>query len=164
MHSPNLNYMNRQDFLQVSCQIIVWWHAKFANGKLLCMEVTSWVQSSYMQLQWTISMDNALALNLVLSSLMLSKFAAKQAEQMCKLLIKSHLFLIKCILNDSQIQFWKFLQWGSIRAYRLIEYDCHVSKAGSVISSKSPSPAFRLLHRAVVHEQAMQYRVYNRAI
>ncbi len=55
---------------------------------------------------------------------------------------------------------------SSCRAVQLIECDCHVrliSKAGSVISSKSPERAFR---RSSIYSiwQATQCRWYNRAI
>ncbi len=47
----------------------------------------------------------------------------------------------------------------TVRAVQLIEFDYHahlVSKSGFLISSKCPSHAFRLLHRAVVHRQDTQ--------
>ncbi len=57
-------------------------------------------------------------------------------------------------------------KWTDIRAARYIACDCHahlVSKAGSVISNKSPSvhsDRVALLHRAVVLWQATQYPVH----
>ncbi len=84
---------------------------------------------------------------------------ANRAKLSHLLLIKHHFPVITPLCFSAMVH---------CRAVQLIEFDSHahlVSKAGSVISSKSPSPvsnAVQLIHRAVVHWQVRQFRVHNR--
>ncbi len=75
------------------------------------------------------------------------------------------------LYNDFQLFLTIWILLILIRAAGYIACDCHaylISKAGSVISNKSPSRAFRWVqhyqHRAVVLWQAMQYHVHYRFI